>query len=109
VTFEDAWDALHAVAPRGWCVGRPSFYPERNEWLPYPFDPAERAVDGIRKREWTAIAQSEEAVIAEMAWCLDEIRAGRVPKWRPEVDGAGRLADIGTTISAKRWLLPSPR
>jgi hypothetical protein len=35
---------------------------------------------GVRKREWTAIAATEEAVVAEMARCLAEISAGRVPK-----------------------------
>jgi hypothetical protein len=44
-----------------------------------PF-PLERAVDGSRKREWTAIAGTEEAVVREMARCLAEISAGRVPK-----------------------------
>jgi hypothetical protein len=75
-----AWDALQAAAPRGWYVGNPSFHPERNEWLLYAFDPSESAVGGLRKREWTAIAQTEEAVIAEMARCFAEINAGRVPK-----------------------------
>jgi hypothetical protein len=39
----------------------------------------EVAVVGVRKREWTAIAPTEEAVVAEMARCLGEISAGRVP------------------------------
>jgi hypothetical protein len=60
MTLEDAWDALHAAAPRGWYVGRPSFHHERNEWLLYAFDPAEIAHVGIRKREWTAIAATED-------------------------------------------------
>jgi uncharacterized protein YjbI with pentapeptide repeats len=38
---------------------------------------SEKAVGGVRKREWTAIAATE-AVVAEMARCLAEIRAGRV-------------------------------
>jgi len=78
--LEEAWDALHAVEPPGWYVGRPSYHDERREWLLYAFDPAERAIVGVRKREWTAIAQSEEAVVLEMARCLGEIRAGRAPK-----------------------------
>jgi hypothetical protein len=67
MTLEAAWDALHAATPRGWYVGSPSYHDERNEWLMYAFDPAERAMDGIRKREWTAIAQTEAGVVAEMA------------------------------------------
>jgi hypothetical protein len=43
-------------------------------------DPAERAVVDVRKREWTAVAQTEEGVVREMARCLAEISAGRVPK-----------------------------
>jgi hypothetical protein len=48
MTLEDAWDAVHAALPAGWWVGSPSFHPERREWLLYSFDPAERAVVGIR-------------------------------------------------------------
>ena len=46
----------------------------------YAFDPAEIAHVGIRKREWTAIAATEADVVAEMARCLAEVSAGRVPK-----------------------------
>ena len=61
-------------------MGRPSYHDERREWLLYAFDPSERAVVGIRQREWTAIAESEVAVVREMARCLREITDGRVPK-----------------------------
>jgi hypothetical protein len=61
-------------------VGRPSFHDERNEWQLFAYDPLERAVVGLRKREWTAVAPTKEAVVREMATCLGEIRAGRVPK-----------------------------
>jgi hypothetical protein len=74
-----AWDALHAATPRGRYVGRPSFHHERNEWQQYAFDPTERAVVGIRKREWTGVALTEAGVEAE-ARCLAEISARRVPK-----------------------------
>lgn len=53
---------------------------ERNEWQMYAFDPSERPVVGRRKREWTAIAPTEERGVREMARCLREIAAGRVPK-----------------------------
>lgn len=46
----------------------------------HAFDPAERPVMRHRKREWTAVAQTDEAVLREMARCLREIAAGRVPK-----------------------------
>jgi hypothetical protein len=46
----------------------------------YAYDPAERPVAGSRKREWTAISDSEVGVVREMARCLREIGEGRVPK-----------------------------
>jgi hypothetical protein len=46
----------------------------------YAFDPSERAKVGLRSREWTAVAPTEEGVVREMARCLREISAGRVPK-----------------------------
>lgn len=76
----DAYDELLAATPPGWYVGRPMFHNERNEWQMYAFDPSERPVMGHRKREWTAVAQIEDAVVREMARCLREIAAGRVPE-----------------------------
>lgn len=78
--LEEAWDALLAVVPRGWYVGKPSYHEERTEWLQYAFDPSERAVVGVRSREWTAVASTEEGVVREMARCLGEIGARRVPR-----------------------------
>lgn len=75
-----AWEELHAEIPRGWSIGRPSEHPERREWVMFAFDPSERPVVGLRSREWTAVAKSEEAVVREMARCLREIAAGRVPR-----------------------------
>ncbi len=77
---EQAWSELHAAKPAGWWVGQPSYHNERREWLLYAFDPSERAVVGVRQREWTAIAESDVAVVREMARCLREIGEGRVPK-----------------------------
>jgi len=51
MTLQEAWDALHAATPAGWFVGRPSYHDERREWLQYAFDPDERPVVGVRKRE----------------------------------------------------------
>ena len=45
---EEAWDALHTATPAGWYVGGRNFHHERNEWRQHAFDPAERAVVGIR-------------------------------------------------------------
>lgn len=78
--LEGAWEALLAVVPSGWYVGRPSYHHERNEWLLYAFGPSERAKVGVRSREWTAAGSTEERVVQEMARCLGEIAAGRVPK-----------------------------
>ena len=35
---------------------------------------------GLRSREWPAVAESEEAVVREMARCLRELREGRAPR-----------------------------
>jgi hypothetical protein len=75
-----AWAALHFAKPPGWYVGNPMYHDERHEWQLFAYDPLERAVDGIRKREWTAVASSEAGVVREMARCLAAISAGRVPK-----------------------------
>lgn len=77
---ERAWAAVLDATPPGWFVGQPSYHDERREWLLYAYDPSEKAVVGVRKREWTAIADTEEAVVREMARCLREIAAGRSPK-----------------------------
>ena len=45
----------------------------------YAFDQTEKPKVGRRSREWTAVAQSEDGVVREMARCLREIGAGRVP------------------------------
>lgn len=75
-----AWAALEAARSAGWYVGRPSYHPERREWLMHAFDPAEPAIDGARSREWTAVARTELGVVREMARCLQELRVGRVPR-----------------------------
>ncbi len=54
--MEEAWDAIHAVLPAGWYVGRPSEHPERRGWIMYAFDPTERPRVGLRSREWTAVS-----------------------------------------------------
>jgi hypothetical protein len=71
-------------APRrhaaSWYVGRPSYHLERDEWLLYAFDPAERAEVGVRSREWTAVASTEVGVVGEMTRCLRAIADGLPPK-----------------------------
>ncbi len=57
--MRDAWDALLEATPPGWYVGRPSYHDRRREWVKYAFDPSERAVVGVRQREWEAVADSE--------------------------------------------------
>ncbi len=46
----------------------------------YAYDPSERPRVGLRRREWTAVAATEEDVVLEMARCLGEITSGRVPQ-----------------------------
>jgi hypothetical protein len=77
---ERARDELLAAAPPGWFVGPPSYHDERREWVLYAYDPSERPVVGIRRREWQAVAVSEIGLVREMARCLREIASGRVPR-----------------------------
>lgn len=79
-TLESAWAELHAATPSGWCIARPAHNERRNEWSMYAFDTAERHRVGHRSREWTAIAPTQPRVVREMARCLVEIAAGRVPR-----------------------------
>ena len=75
-----AWEELLDAKPLGWWIGSPSYHNERREWVLYAFDPTERPVAGLRKREWQAVAATEIDVVREMAHCLRAIAAGRVPK-----------------------------
>ncbi len=78
--LEDAWAQVHAATPTGWYVGQPSHYSERGQWLQYAFDPSERPKVGLRSRAWEAVGTSELDAVREMARCLRDIRAGRVPR-----------------------------
>lgn len=77
---EQAWSELLDAAPPGWYVGQPSYHDERRQWVLYAFDPSERPKVGIRQRERQAVGDTEVSVIEEMARCLCEIAAGRVPR-----------------------------
>lgn len=77
---ERAWEAVHEALPAGWVVGSASHHDERHEWLLDAFDPSERPRIGVRSREWIAVAPTEERVVWEMARCLRELAAGRVPE-----------------------------
>jgi hypothetical protein len=81
--LEAAWAQVDAAnATLRWYVGRPSLHEERDFWEMYAFDPTENAKVGVRSREWTAVAPQEVGqigVVLEMARCLAEISAGRVP------------------------------
>jgi len=59
--------------------GQPSYHDERREWVLYGFDPSRGPSSGRHKREWQAVAPSEVEVVREMARCLREMAAGRVP------------------------------
>ncbi len=78
--LEETWRELHDPTPPGWHVGRPSYHDERREWVQYAFDPSERPKVGPRRRQWTAVAPTEEGVVREMARCLAELREGRTPR-----------------------------
>jgi AcrR family transcriptional regulator len=56
-----------------WPDGRAAQLPRRTqEWLVYAFDPSERPKVGIRSRERTAVARTEDGVVREVARCLTE-------------------------------------
>ena len=80
MNLEYAWAELHLATPPGWYVGRPLYNARRDEWSLYAFDTTEKAKIGRRSREWTAVGPTEERVVREMARCLTELAAGRVPK-----------------------------
>jgi hypothetical protein len=61
-------------------VRRSAELPQRAEWLLYAFDPSERAVVGVRSREWTAVASTEVEVVREMARCLRAMGQGKAPR-----------------------------
>jgi hypothetical protein len=65
-----AWDELHATTPRGWFVGRPG-QRHGGQWATYAFDTTEKAHIGRRSREWTAVGNTEEECVREMARCFE--------------------------------------
>ncbi len=76
---EPTWSELHdASRPAGSSGGRAT--DEGREWVMYAYDPAERPRVGLRRREWTSVADSEEGVVRGMARCLAELREGRSPR-----------------------------
>lgn len=79
MTLEDAWNELHESLPPRWYVGTPQFNQRRDEWAIYAYDTTERVKIGKRSREWTTVHPTQEGVIREMARCLREMSAGRVP------------------------------
>lgn len=83
MTLERAWAEINeANASLGWRVGSPYLHEEMasNPWEQYAYDPTERPKAGGRTREWTAIGRSEAQVVREMARCLREVTAGKVPQ-----------------------------
>jgi hypothetical protein len=79
--LDAAWEAVHDATPPDWYVGRPSYHDERHEWTQYAFDQREHAKVGVRSREWTAVGATELDCLLEMARCLRQLGAGRVPRW----------------------------
>lgn len=77
--LEDAWGLLHAATPPGWYVGRPG-QRHGGQWAMYAFDTTENAEIGKRSHEWTAVGNTEEEAVLELARCLRAIGDGRVPQ-----------------------------
>ena len=46
----------------------------------HAFDPSEKAVDGGREHQWTAVGRTELECVQEMARSLGELKAGRWPE-----------------------------
>ena len=66
---------MASAIPARWYVELPRR--EGDAWVMQAFgDPLNREAP---ISEWTAVARSEEGVVREMARCLREIAAGRVP------------------------------
>lgn len=80
MTAHGAWDRIHTVTPPGWFVGQPVYDPGRRQFVQYAYDPREKPKVGLRSREWTAVAETELAVLEEMGRCLAAISEGRVPR-----------------------------
>jgi len=76
---ERAWSELIDATPPDWYVGTPVYHSERQQWAMYAYDTREQAHIGKRTREWTAVAPTEDRR-REVARCLREFAAGRVPK-----------------------------
>ncbi len=76
------------------------YHDERTEWQMYAFDPAESAVMGKRKREWTAVAPTELDVLREMARCLRELGEGRAPKYGAHLAQVAAPREAGRQIAA---------
>ena len=71
--------AVHDATPPDRSVGRPSCHDERHGWTQCALDEREQAKVGVRSREWTAVGATAGEVLLEMARCLQELNAGRVP------------------------------
>ena len=75
-----AWAAVHANTPAGWFVGQPGYEERYGQWSMHAFDPSEKAMDGGRGRQWTAVGRTKLECVQEMARCHGELKAGRWPK-----------------------------
>ena len=67
----------------GWSVGRPSLHDDvrgAEHWEQWAYDLREGPKMAKRSREWTAVGRTEAECVREMARCLHEIQAGRVPR-----------------------------
>ena len=64
---EAAWDELRAALPPGWVAGQPSYREDLRTWEQHAYRPAERALNGARRDEWTAVGQTEIQCPRELA------------------------------------------
>ncbi len=73
---DNAWFELRNATASGWYVGLPVYDMQRRRWVLYAFDPTEQTESGDRSREWTAVAETQEAVVDEMARWLRAVKTG---------------------------------
>jgi hypothetical protein len=75
--LEEAWQAVYAVLPPEWAVTKPVHHPELGSWVAYARNTRYRKT-GVPFVE--AVGPTEPRALHELARCIVEVLAGRVPK-----------------------------
>ena len=75
--LEQAWDQVYDVLPFRWFVVKPVHHPERGYWVAFARNPHARKTDPPFVE---AIGPTESEALVELARCIREVLAGRVPR-----------------------------